>query len=229
MNGRTASRAIQSTSPTTTAAPMSTATRGDRGAMRRRPASSISTKGAGGSAADQCAAAAAATRSCPRPAASARGSEGGAASASGSAGSEVGSWGSLRGDGSLRAGSSTCRRLPDVDGPPDRPRSESRQRWRLVVRRSAEAPPLTHREVTDGWDAAVVASGLPVAFTDAKRPRPRLSFGAPLPLGIAADAELIDLVLAERLPAWRVREALIALLPEGWSLVDLYDVWPAGP
>jgi radical SAM-linked protein len=97
------------------------------------------------------------------------------------------------------------------------------------VRRSAEAPPLTHREVTDGWEAAVVASGLPVAFTDATRPRPRLSFGAPLPLGIAADAELIDLVLVERLPAWRVREALIALLPEGWSLVDLYDVWPAGP
>jgi len=97
------------------------------------------------------------------------------------------------------------------------------------VRRSAEAHPLTHREVVDGWEAAIVASGLPVAFTDATRPRPRLAFGAPLPLGIAADAELIDLVLVERLPAWRVREALIALLPEGWSLVDLYDVWPAGP
>ena len=97
------------------------------------------------------------------------------------------------------------------------------------MRRSADAPSLSHREVTDGWEAAVIASGLPVAFTDAARPRPRLSFGAPLPLGIAADAELIDLVLVERLPAWRVREELTALLPEGWSLVDLYDVWPAGP
>ena len=56
-----------------------------------------------------------------------------------------------------------------------------------------------------------------------------MSFGAPLPLGIAAEAELIDLVLGERLPAWRVREALIGWLPDGWSLVDLYDVWPAGP
>jgi radical SAM-linked protein len=116
-----------------------------------------------------------------------------------------------------------------VDGPPDRPRSEARQRWRLVARRSTEAPPLSQREVAEGWEAAVIASGLPVAFTDAARPRARVSFGAPLPVGIAAEAELIDLVLAERLPAWRVREALIAGLPAGWSLVDLYDVWPAGP
>ena len=83
--------------------------------------------------------------------------------------------------------------------------------------------------MAEGWEAAIVASGLPVAFTNAARPRARLSFGAPLPLGIAAEAELIDLVLVERLPAWWVREALIAQLPEGWSLVDLYDVWPAGP
>jgi radical SAM-linked protein len=116
-----------------------------------------------------------------------------------------------------------------VDGPPDRPRSEPRQRWRLVARRSAEAPSLTQREVAEAWEAAVVASGLPVAYTDATRPRARVSFGAPLPLGIAAEAELIDLVLVERMPTWRIREALIGQLPEGWSLVDLYDVWLAGP
>ena len=83
--------------------------------------------------------------------------------------------------------------------------------------------------MAEAWEAAVVASRLPVAFTDAIRPRARVSFGAPLPLGIAAEAELIDLVLVERLPAWRVREALISWLPDGWSLVDLYDVWLAGP
>jgi radical SAM-linked protein len=115
-----------------------------------------------------------------------------------------------------------------VDGPPDRPRSEPRQRWRLVARRSSEAPPLTQREIAEAWEAAIVASGLPVAFTDAARPRARVSFGAPLPLGIAAEAELIDVVLVERLPTWRIREALIGQLPDGWSLVDLYDVWLAG-
>ena len=38
--------------------------------------------------------------------------------------------------------------------------------------------------------------------------RARLAFGAPLPAHAAGDAELADLWLLERLPAWQVREAL---------------------
>ena len=97
------------------------------------------------------------------------------------------------------------------------------------MRRSAEAPALTQRETVEAWEAAVQRGGLPVAWTDAATPRLRLSFAAPLPLGVIGDAELIDVFLAERLPTWRVREALDGHLPAGWALVDLYDVWPAGP
>ena len=46
---------------------------------------------------------------------------------------------------------------------------------------------------------------------------------------MAAERELIDVVLVERWPAWRVREALEGRLPEGWRLVELLDVWLAGP
>jgi hypothetical protein len=46
---------------------------------------------------------------------------------------------------------------------------------------------------------------------------------------MAANAELIDVVLTERWPAWRLREAMADHLPGGWSLVDLQDVWLAGP
>jgi radical SAM-linked protein len=116
-----------------------------------------------------------------------------------------------------------------VDGPPDRSRPDPRQRWRLVARRAADAPSLTQRELAEVWEEAVAASGLPLAWTDAATPRIRLSFGAPLPLGIAAEAELIDLFLTERVPTWQVREGLADRLPAGWTLVDLYDVWLAGP
>ena len=88
---------------------------------------------------------------------------------------------------------------------------------------------MPQRDVADAWVAAVEASGLPAMPGPSDPPRPRLSFGAPLPIGMTADAELIDLVLAERLPRWLVREALEPVLPVGWRLVELSDVWLGGP
>jgi radical SAM-linked protein len=107
--------------------------------------------------------------------------------------------------------------------------AEPRQRWRLVVARAADAPEQPQRDLADAWVAAIEAAGLPVAWTDGARPRPRIAFGAPLPVGMAADAELIDVVMTERWPAWQVRDALTGHVPAGWRLVELADVWLAGP
>jgi radical SAM-linked protein len=111
---------------------------------------------------------------------------------------------------------------------PERP-VEPRQRWRLVVARAADGPGEAQREVADRWVSAIESAGLPVAWTEGARARPRIAFGAPLPIGMAANGELIDVVLCERWPAWRVREALEGLVPAGWRLVELHDVWLAGP
>ena len=88
---------------------------------------------------------------------------------------------------------------------------------------------MAQREAADAWVAAMERAGLPLARTDGEKPRPRISFGAPLPVGMAAEAELIDVVLLERWPAWRVREALGDRVPDGWRLLELQDVWLAGP
>ena len=84
------------------------------------------------------------------------------------------------------------------------------------------------RELIDAWEEALETSGLPV-HRAAGRVRTRVAFAAPLPLGFAAERELADVFLAERMPIWRVREALETRIPEGWHLVGLFDVWPAGP
>jgi radical SAM-linked protein len=110
------------------------------------------------------------------------------------------------------------------------PIAEPRQRWRLIVARSDTAPALAQREVGEAWTTALEGAGLPLVRVDSStRTRPRISFGAPLPVGMAAEGELIDVVLVDRWPIWRVREALASRLPEGWRLVDLFDVWLAGP
>lgn len=109
--------------------------------------------------------------------------------------------------------------------------ADPRQRWRLVVARdgggTAAADP--QRDVAEAWLATLEAAGLPLARTEGARARARVSFGAPIPVGMAADGELIDVVLTERWPAWRVRELLDGRLPAGWRLVELNDVWLAGP
>ncbi len=116
---------------------------------------------------------------------------------------------------------------PTPSEPP--PQAPPRQRWRLVVARGPDAPAAAQRDVAESWLAAIEASGLPLAHTEGARARPRIAFGAPLPVGMVADAELIDMVLTERRAAWDVRSALLVNLPDGWRLVDLFDVWLAGP
>jgi radical SAM-linked protein len=106
---------------------------------------------------------------------------------------------------------------------------EPRQRWRLVVARAADAPRLAQRELTAAWEAAIDASGLPAARLPGSVARPRVAFGAPLPVAIEAEAELIDMFLVERRTRWQVREALGPVVPVGWSLVELEDVWLGGP
>lgn len=99
----------------------------------------------------------------------------------------------------------------------------------MTVGRTSAAPELSQRDTFAAWDEAIVAAGLPVWTGDAAKPRLRLAFGAPLSVGMVAEGELIDLVLTERLPAWRVRDALGPHVPTGWTLVDLADVWLGGP
>jgi radical SAM-linked protein len=88
---------------------------------------------------------------------------------------------------------------------------------------------VTQREVAESWEAAILGTDLPVARTGDARSRARIAFGAPLPTGVTAEAEWLEIVLTERWPRWRVREALAPVIPAGWTLVELEDAWLGGP
>jgi radical SAM-linked protein len=111
-----------------------------------------------------------------------------------------------------------------VQEPPADPRPLPRQRWRLVLARYEDAADLSGRELTDAWDRAIEATGLPL-YRGSQGGRTRVAWAAPLPSRMAAERELAEIVLTETLPIWRVRDALTRCLPSGWSLVDLHDVW----
>ena len=106
---------------------------------------------------------------------------------------------------------------------------EPRQRWRLVISRAPDAPLQTPGAWQAGWEQALAASALPILWTGSRRARPRFVPALPLPAGTAADRELADIFLANRLPRGTVREAIEHVAPTGHALVDCHDVWVGAP
>lgn len=112
---------------------------------------------------------------------------------------------------------------------PGGPSSETRQRWRIAYARSEPILDLGPSALAALWEEAFGRSGLPVAVSQARTPRPKLTSAAPLPVGMPAEHELLDAILAARVPRSTVRSSLAAVLPAGLSLVDLFDVWTGAP
>ena len=116
--------------------------------------------------------------------------------------------------------------MPDVDRPHA---PEPRQRWRVFFRRDEDARFLAHLDAMKLWERALRRAGIPVAQTEGMSPRPRIVFAAPLPLGMLAEREIVDIVLSERLTVADLRGRLERDLPHGFALVDLHDVWLHAP
>jgi radical SAM-linked protein len=108
------------------------------------------------------------------------------------------------------------------------PSPEPRQRWRVVFRRDPVPADFVGRAAIEAWQAALSESGLALAQLDATG-RPRVAFAAPLAAAAEGEAELAEIFLAERVPAWRVREGLSARLPAGHHWLSAEDVWLGAP
>ena len=109
------------------------------------------------------------------------------------------------------------------------PVGEPRQRWRVVFGHDPDAENEARSDPVEAWTKALGAAGIPLAIGGGKGGRARISFGAPLPTGMAGEAELADLVLTERRTRSDIAARLTAGLPPGDRLVDLFDVWLGAP
>jgi radical SAM-linked protein len=107
--------------------------------------------------------------------------------------------------------------------------TDARQRWRVFVARGPGARDALHRDVAAAWEAGLTGSGLPLVSTEGSRPQPRLVFAAPVPVGMLAEREPMDLWLLERRRIDEVRAAVEAAAPAGHRVVELYDVWVGAP
>jgi hypothetical protein len=106
------------------------------------------------------------------------------------------------------------------------PSNGPRQRWRLYLRLPAVDLPGGLPAGAGAWGALLARGGLPLVPEPG---RGRVVPAAQLPLGIAGEREIIDVVLSARLQLVEVRALVRASLPPPVALVDLHDVWVGAP
>ena len=98
------------------------------------------------------------------------------------------------------------------------------QRLRLTFVRGDEARELSHREMMRALEQAMREAGLPLAYSEGRRPTAQISIGAPLPLGVTSACELADVFLSERVEPARFAAGLREALPPGLEALSVQEV-----
>jgi radical SAM-linked protein len=88
---------------------------------------------------------------------------------------------------------------------------------------------VSHAEALRTWEEALSGSGLPVATTEGRRPRPRFAVVAPLPQGYTSDCERLELLLTEPVDPADITHALNQRLPQGWRALACAALPAVGP
>ncbi|MEJ2492618.1 MAG: TIGR03960 family B12-binding radical SAM protein [Desulfuromonadales bacterium] len=96
---------------------------------------------------------------------------------------------------------------------------------RLVVTKTGRTASLSHLEFMTLIHRAVRRTGLPVKYSSGFHPAPRISFGDALPLGVASEAELIDLEVTTPCEPAEVMDRLNRDLPAGVRVRQAW-LWP---
>lgn len=98
------------------------------------------------------------------------------------------------------------------------------QRLRLTFVRGDEARELSHRETMRALEQAMRDAGLPLSYSEGRRPTAQISIGAPLPLGVTSACELADIFLSERMEPTRFAAVLREALPPGLEALSAQEV-----
>jgi radical SAM-linked protein len=109
--------------------------------------------------------------------------------------------------------------------PPTAVRSHVRVRYAKRGRLVA----LSHLELMHAIVRAVRRTGLPVAYSQGYHPKPRISFGPALPVGVESLSEYLDLELVGTHDAEEVRARLVGALPEGVEILGAESLDPGAP
>src|SRR5919205_651065 len=94
-----------------------------------------------------------------------------------------------------------------------------RQRWQLLVSRTEPALRMRQATLVEELERAFREAGLPLSYTRATKPRPRIKLAANLPVGIELRGEVVEAYFDELVPVDRI-QAAADHFPDGVQLRD---------
>ncbi len=98
------------------------------------------------------------------------------------------------------------------------------QRLRITYGRDGSARYLSHLEMMRAWERTLRRAGWSVAYSQGFNPHAKLSFAAPLPVGVASTGELLDVTLEAERPVIEARADLVAHVPGDFVVVSVEDI-----
>jgi radical SAM-linked protein len=110
----------------------------------------------------------------------------------------------------------------------NQPSAAPRQRWQLLFSRGEPALRLRQADLVTELERAFREANLPLSYTGAAKPKPRIKLAANLPVGIELRGEVVDAYFDELVAIDRI-EAAGELFPEGVELRDAKEVWHGFP
>lgn len=98
--------------------------------------------------------------------------------------------------------------------------AEELTRVRLKMTKRGRARMVGHLEYLTMFQRAVRRAGIPVRFSNGFHPTPKISYLEALPMGVASEAELVDLELTQTVQIGQLISDLNVQLPEGFKVIE---------
>jgi radical SAM-linked protein len=100
---------------------------------------------------------------------------------------------------------------------------------RITFSRGEETKYLSHLELMRMWERVLRRAGWRLAYSQGFNPHPHFSFAAPLPVGVAGEAELMELHLDEVRPLGAAEAELKSKMPPGFGVVGVEEIADSAP
>jgi radical SAM-linked protein len=103
------------------------------------------------------------------------------------------------------------------------------QRLRVTFAKGEEVKYISHLDLMRLWERALRRAGVPLLHSQGFNPRPKISFAAPLAVGITGQREIVDVMLERPLGTRDFARAVKGQLPSGVTLVEVQAVYVTLP